>query len=491
MSALNGSAFAHHLSREGKERLSNPMKHISRRVALAGPSMISMANGEPQPRLFPVTGVQVHVPLPNTNHSPKSSLFETPKTQILDLQNDGGSAIDLAQALQYHSGWGLSKTVEIVQELNRLVHRPHHNNIILTVGNVDAAVKVFRLFGERGDTMLCEEFTFPGTLNAPHGMGIRWAPLRIDANGIIPEEMEQLLHSWDETKRGKKPRLLYTIPAGQNPTGSTLTVERRQKIYKIARKHDLLILEDDPYYFLQYKDGSPASEAPADFINSLAPTFLSMDVEGRVLRIDTLSKTLVPGLRLGWITCNEFFAEKLLHMVDSSTQAPNGLSQSLFCELLTSGRGWGIDGYLTWCIGLRNEYQRRRDLFFKGLQEHVLSTGYASTYVPEAGMFFWIEVHVHKHPRWSAKDAEKDEDARANLLTQQLTDFAFERGLAVMPAAPFSIGPEYRVHDGFDITPDMYPKRMNHLRATFAGEDDVIERGLKLMGQVLSEFFLQ
>ncbi|KAH7102072.1 L-tyrosine:2-oxoglutarate aminotransferase [Auriculariales sp. MPI-PUGE-AT-0066] len=450
--AARGLDLSHHLSREGRTRLANPMKETFRRVSEAGPTMINLGNGNPVPRLFAVDAFDVHVSLPTKSHSPNK--LATPgngNLQTLQLVTGGApdtrSAIDLAIALQYSSGRGIDKAIEVVQQLNEVLHKPPHNHVIMTSGSIDALSKCFRMFCDQGDTILCEEFSFPGTINAPLAMGVRWAPVRIDEDGIIPEELESVLTMWDEKK------------AGQNPTGSTLTPERRQRIYKLAQQHDLLILED---------------------VSQISPSFLSLDVDGRVLRIDTLSKTLVPGMRLGWITCTQFFAEKLLLLTDSTTQHANGFSQAILCELFTTGRGWGIDGYITWCRGLRDEYQRRRDVLMSVLSKEVLSTGLASTHVPKAGMFFWVEIHVEKH-----------RDIRTMVLMQQLADQVFERNVMVIPAAPFAVVPAYRVHDGFEETPDMQPTRLNHLRITFAPEDDLIERGIKVLGEVLVDFFKQ
>ena len=82
--------------------------------------------------------------------------------------------------------------------------------------------------------------------------------------------------------------MLYTVPVGGNPTGVSQTLERKKEIYEIARQHNLLILEDDPYYYLQFGEK--------------IPSYLSMDVDGRVLRFDSMSKILSSGLRVGWAT---------------------------------------------------------------------------------------------------------------------------------------------------------------------------------------------
>lgn len=121
-----------------------------------------------------------------------------------------------------------------------------------------------------------------------------------------------MLSNWNPEQHGntRKPFLLYLIPTGQNPTGTTQSFQRRQAIYQVAREHDLLILEDDPYYFLQMNEYASSNESHAGtnirsleglFMN-LIPSYLRIDTNGRIIRMDSFSKVISPGARLGWIT---------------------------------------------------------------------------------------------------------------------------------------------------------------------------------------------
>ena len=107
---------------------------------------------------------------------------------------------------------------------------------------------------------------------------------------MIPEHLGEIL---DEiSRRGDKmPKFMYINPTGANPTGTMLPTERRKQIYELCSKHDILILEDDPYFFLQFGDD-----------NTRPQSFFSMDTDGRVLRFDSFSKVLSSGIRLGWVT---------------------------------------------------------------------------------------------------------------------------------------------------------------------------------------------
>jgi DNA-binding transcriptional MocR family regulator len=210
--------------------------------------------------------------------------------------------------------------------------------------------------------------------------------------------LEDVLSNWDYG-RGKKPHLMYTVTIGQNPTSGVLSLERRREIYAICQKYDVMIIEDDPYWYLQFPSANPnnppfepPSEHPAvagmkwkksgyQFLDSLVPSYLSIDVDGRVVRLDTFSKTVAPGCRLGWITAQPQIVERLLRITETTTQQPSGFVQSMIAELVVGppgkedsdvpgssppanggmkdGSGWDIAGWVRWLEGLRGNYERR------------------------------------------------------------------------------------------------------------------------------------
>ena len=214
---------------------------------------------------------------------------------------------------------------------------------------------------------------------------------------------------------------------GQNPTGATIPVRRRFQIYNLCRQHDIIIIEDDPYWYLQYpsvmhklrgfvKERAPLAERPSSgfpFLDSLTPSYLSIDRDGRVVRLDTFSKMIAPGCRLGWITAQPALVERILRITETSTQQPSGFVQSLVSELLlgpkgkaddgkagadggsvensksskdvekhasrgggADGQGWDFTGWVRWLEGLRGNYERRMnracDILERG-QKVVLS----------------------------------------------------------------------------------------------------------------------
>ncbi|KIJ26428.1 hypothetical protein M422DRAFT_212501 [Sphaerobolus stellatus SS14] len=487
--------LSHHLSQEARDRLPNTMKVFLRTVEDAS-QLVSLANGDPHPTLYPISQIDYHIPDLTSLDSLSSWLDHSGATRKLSAFNGTGEcALDLAVAMQYSTGLGLPVLRQRFSEINELLHspRPCTQNVILTLGNADGMTKLYRLLGSPGDTFLVEEYSFCGLTNAPLAQGVKWQPIKIDHMGLIPEEMEGILSSWDEGSMGRRPHVLYCIPTGQNPTGATLPVERRRAIYAIAQKYDVIILEDDPYYFLQYKQEtsvvsteSPGQVSPdviSRFVKGTVPSFLSLDVDGRVIRCDSVSKTFAPNMRLGWITCNQLFCRKLEILTDNSTQHPHGLGQSLMAEVLAP-TGWGVDGYIRWIWAMRNEYGRRRNIFFDIFQREVGRHGYAAATLPTAGMFFWVKVNIEKHPKYHVNDVSPKYGPKTNAkgLLDELFGLCVARGVLVMPGALFAIQTPTGSSENHILD-------RPYFRMTFVGVDETIEKGVTLFGKALLEFF--
>lgn len=237
-----------------------------------------------------------------------------------------------------------------------------------------------------------EEYTFASAAETAFPLGLKAQGVPIDEQGLIPEAMDDILSNWDAESRGsRKPFMLYTIPTGQNPTGATQSAERRRAVYKVAQKHDLIIVEDEPYYFLQMQpytgEGAAALPPPAthdDFLKSLVPSFLSLDVDGRVVRLESFSKVVSPGSRVGWIVASEQLIERFVRNFEVSAQNPSGISQLVLFKLLDEH--WGHSGFLDWLINLRMEYTHRRDALLHSCEKH-LPREITHWVAPAAGMF--------------------------------------------------------------------------------------------------------
>lgn len=230
-----------------------------------------------------------------------------------------------------------------------------------------------------GDSVLVENPTYTGALSFLENLNCDLADITTDEFGIIPEALENMLSNWPESNpSGKKdqprPHCLYTIPSGGNPTGISATLERKQAVYEICSKYDILILEDDAYYYLQ-------------FGKERTPSYFSMDVDGRVLRCDSMSKILSSGLRLGWISGPRPLIERInMHTMVTNLQ-PSGIPQAMTFGLLEK---WGHKGFLEHVDRVADFYREKRDEFVECLNHRM--KGRAEWVVPNAGMFVWLHL---------------------------------------------------------------------------------------------------
>jgi aromatic amino acid aminotransferase I len=309
---------------------------------------------------------------------------------------EDGAAYDLSIALNYGQATGGAQMMRFVTEHTELVCDPPYADwrCCLTVGSTGALEQAYRMFfdRERGDSMLTEEYSFATALETAHPLGVKVVGIRMDEQGLLPESMDEILSGWDKSARGaRKPHVLYTVPSGQNPTGATMSDKRRRDVYAVAQKHDVYIIEDEPYYFLQMQpytgQNAPAVPPPAsmeEFLDNLVPSLLSLDVDGRVMRMDSFSKVVVPGSRLGWVTASEQIIERYIRHSEVCNQGPSGFSQAILYKLLDET--WGHDGYIEWLMNLRLEYTKRRDVMLAACEKY-LPRDLVSWTPPAAGMF--------------------------------------------------------------------------------------------------------
>ncbi|KAL1952563.1 hypothetical protein VTO42DRAFT_4812 [Malbranchea cinnamomea] len=393
----------HRLSTESKARKPSSLKQAAQYLKL--PNIISLGGGLPSPEYFPFDALSVKIPVaPHFSEEGVHQYGQTVTSGKHDIR-EGKSEYDLEIALNYGQSIGAPPLLRFVTEHTEIVHNPPYSDwrCCLTAGSTAAWDATLRLFCERGDYVLVEEYTFCTAMETALPLGLRLAPVKIDEQGLIPEALDEMLSTWDETVRGgRKPFVLYTIPSGQNPTGATQSADRRKAVYKVAQKHDVIIVEDEPYFFLQmqpYKgSNTPPDPAPAsieEFLNALVPSFLSLDVDGRVVRLESFSKVISPGSRVGWVVASEQVIERFARHFECSTQNPSGMSQLILYKLLNDS--WGHEGYFKWLINLRMEYTKRRDYILDACEKY-LPTGVASWHPPDAGMFHWIKVDWHRHP---------------------------------------------------------------------------------------------
>ncbi|GJJ07013.1 hypothetical protein Clacol_001211 [Clathrus columnatus] len=505
--------LSHHLSNLAKSRNVSPLKDLQKYIQR--PGLIQMAGGLPDPTLFPIETLHIDALVSNSfaKKNAKSSSFfgwiwsmfggaPAPKTETYTVNKFAATPeeIDMAHALQYSSAGGTTQLQAFFREFTQKVYTPAYADWITLAhcGNTDGTTRCFATFCNPGDSVVVEEWTYPSALSTARPMGIKMVPVKVDGQGMAAVDLERVLSTWDENVQGRRPRVMYTVPIGQNPTGATMGTERKLAIYDIcvrygtlflfinfslstfssSEKSDMLIIEDDPYYFLQEGTYVPKSlrakmqsqneDDPMVFLNSLTPSYLKFDYQGRVIRLDSFSKIIAPGSRMGWFTCNPLFAERLERHGETNTQAPCGFSQSIIVQLIT--KQWGMKKFIRWLQGLQGEYTSRRDFMVDTLYELfdvAPATGEAAAFgaglpvmtaylkeptntitsisekykavasktplfsfiPPTAGMFVWIKFHVGQNV--ILKPGE-------TLTMHIFTDLA-EEGLLIAPGTMFNV----------------------------------------------------
>jgi aromatic amino acid aminotransferase I len=333
----------------------------------------------------------------------------SPPSNLQAAQTQSQPEYDLSIALNYAQATGSAQMTRFVTEHTELVHGPIPYadwRVCLTVGSTSALEQTLRMLCDgtgRKDSLLTEEFSFSTALETAAPLGVNVVGIEMDGQGLLPGSMDRILKGWDVRERGgrRKPHVLYTVPSGQNPTGATQGVERRREIYEVARRHDVFIVEDEPYYYLQMPTGQQQEKGRGagdgeggveGFLEGLIPSYLSMDVDGRVLRMDSFSKVVVPGSRLGWVTASEQIVERFIRHAEVANQGPSGFSQVILHKLLDER--WGHEGYLRWLMNLRMEYTKRRDVMVAACDE-FLPRGVVSWNTPQAGMFVSFGLFVY------------------------------------------------------------------------------------------------
>jgi DNA-binding transcriptional MocR family regulator len=414
--------------------------------------------------------------------------------------------IDLKSALQYGQAQGYPPLYYFIRQFTRenlhpFVPYKDGPEIILTCGSTDGFSKTLQALSNEWSSehdpvserpgLLCEQYAYMNAIQTARPRGFNIAPVAIDDEGMLakgPGGLEDVLKNWD-TSKGRRPHLMYTVTIGQNPTSGTLSVARRAEIYAICVLYDIIIVEDDPYWYLQFPSSSTSNANPRpkkssgfEFLDSLIPSYLSMDYEGRVVRLDTFSKTVAPGCRLGWITAQPALVERILRITETSTQQPSGFVQSMIAELLmgphdssdpgrggaADGSGWKVDGWVRWLEGLRGNYERRMQTMCDALdagKELVKSGRRASlgavadsddewavvektqiySFVrPLGGMFVWVRFDFTSHPL-----AKEVPHAR---LSQALWVFWTQKPYLclVAPGSMFAPTPEVREKDSYN-----------------------------------------
>jgi 2-aminoadipate transaminase len=245
-------------------------------------------------------------------------------------------------------------------------HSVEPDRVFVTNGGLQGFVFFAQRFGRDGARVLVEQPTYDRPLKILRELGAEIVPLAMDEEGLRPEALEAAL------LEGPKPSFLYTIPTFQNPSGRTLSTERRGRIIEIVRAHDLLVLEDDPYGLVRF-EGEPQ------------PSLLALEGGERVVYTSSFSKTVAPGSRVGYFVLPSPLRAELEATSTSTYITPGLLGQATVYEFIRRGN---FDSNLA---RVRDLLRARRDAMLEALEAELGGTG-AAWSRPQGGYFVWLDV---------------------------------------------------------------------------------------------------
>jgi 2-aminoadipate transaminase len=310
----------------------------------ARPEVISLAGG-----------------LPDTSTFPAKS-FAAQMTRIAQTS--------AAEALQYGPTEGFEETKDcILQVMGAEGMLPEADDVIVTTGGQQAIDLICKTLVDPGDVVICEAPTYPGAVPVFCSYEADVVQIECDEDGMRVEELEGVLARLAD--EGKRPKFVYSVPSFQNPAGVTMSFERRRRLVELARRNELLVVEDNPYGLLRF-----GGEA--------LPPLYQLDGGDYVIYVGTFSKILSPGIRLGWAVAPPPVMQKIVLGKQAADLCTSTLTQFFVREYFAEGR-W--QAYISDLIEI---YRHRRDVMLESLRRHFPPE--AGWTEPEGGLFIWATL---------------------------------------------------------------------------------------------------
>ncbi len=372
----------------------------------ADPEVISFAAGNPAPEAFPT-----------------EKIAEISAELLRD---------DPILALQYSVTEGYTPLRNFLKEwlTSKNCFHPEFDDLIVTSGGQQANELSCKVLLNEGDTLLCESPSFIGSLNAFRSYNVNLVGVDMDEDGINLEKLEDALRTQPNVK------ILYVIPNFQNPTGRTMSLEKRKAVYELACKYDFIILEDDPYGELR-------------FAGEFVPSIKSLDTEGRVIYSSTFSKLISSGFRTGFVSAPAEIIQKIVVCKQVSDVHSNIWAQVVSHRFMTT-----VDREAHF-KKLRDIYREKCDLMCSYI-ENGFSKKISYT-KPEGGLFIWCTL---------------PDDCDMNAFCKKAVQ---EYKIAVVPGNAFSI-------DENEISHSI---RLNYSTPT----NEQIKTGMEILAKMTREMF--
>ena len=278
-----------------------------------------------------------------------------------------------AQALQYGATEGDTRLREIlVERYKKEGLKLDVNNLVITTASQQALDLIPKIFINPGDKIICGLPSYLGGLSAFSTYGAKMIGIKLDDKGMRADLLEQELAQMKAN--GEKPKFIYIIPDFQNPAGITMPESRRLEIIELARKYDVLIVEDSPYRELRF-DGEPQR------------TIYELDGTGHVILLGTMSKIFVPGFRIGWVVAHEAIIDKIVMAKQATDLCTSPFLQKIAAKYMDKGY---YDVNLQKII---DSYRIKRDAMLDAFRKYM-PEGVNWT-EPEGGLFLFLTLPEH------------------------------------------------------------------------------------------------
>ena len=390
------------------DKLANLKPSVIREIFknLSDPTIISFAAGNPAAESFPTDELA----------RLSAELFRTAPAKALQYSiTEGYPPLREAVAKRQREVFGIGRSAASGDS--------YTDSTMIVSGGQQGIELACKVFCNEGDTVLCENPTFIGSLNSFRSNGAKTVGVEMDADGISPEALERAILETPNVK------LLYLIPTFQNPSGITTSLQKRQQIYEIAKKYSLPILEDNPYGELR-------------FAGREIPTIKSMDTEGLVIYCSSFSKILSAGMRIGFVVAPEQIISKMAVAKQGEDVHTNVFFQMLCHRFMTE---CDLDGHIE---KIRALYRHKCALMISELEKHLPPE---ITFTrPEGGLFLWCTL---------------PEGVDMMKLVQE----ALARKVAVVPGTAFNCDTEA-------------PSRSFRLNYSTPSDEQIVE-GVKRLGE--------
>ena len=303
---------------------------------------------------------------------------------------------DPVLALQYSVSEGYPALRELLKKRMQLkgCFNPDIDDLIITSGAQQANELSCKVLCNEGDTLICESPSFIGSLNAFRSYNVNLVGIEMEKDGMKLDLLEEAL------KKGTGQKLIYVIPNFQNPTGATMSLEKRKGLYQLACKYDAVILEDNPYGDLR-------------FAGEDVPSIKSMDTEGRVIYSGTFSKILAPGLRVGYVSAPKEIIQKIV-VCKQVSDVHSTIWSQLVCERFMTE--CNLDDHFD---KLRSIYREKCGLMLDCMDKHFSDK--VKYERPEGGLFIWATL------------------PKGSNMTEFCTEAVRDYKIAVVPGTAFMI----------------------------------------------------